>query len=284
MKHHYVLWGCALLFACAFWGCGKDGSAITGPKGPQGPPGDTGSNIYYGDIVGTVKVYDTIGVEEPSFAGVKVSIDSTNLSLTTDAAGNFRFRHVRAGVYNLTFFKDSSYGITRIRRLDHNGGAQVTQLGNTDVGAIYKGPRFDFLVLQDPSGSPTNPHFVYWGNMDYWILHSWAIVTFYGVDSTVSASHFLKSQREQNIMPTTTTPPFDGPPEFDSNDDLDQDIIRSDTTLILSSYLWYTMAFDNPHKISYIDEHGQEIHPCVGPLKTKGYLPTWYFQSNPYNP
>lgn len=285
MKRNYMYWVWCVLCVCALWSCGKDGT-ITGPKGPQGPPGDTGTNVYYGEIAGTVKVYDTTGKEEPSFAGVKVSIDSTNLSTITDAAGNFSFRHVAAGIYSLSFFKDTSYGVTRIVHVKHAGGAQATRLGNTDVGAIYQGPGFGPDFGTQNFGSPYNYQITYEGTVEYWIMHSNAIITFFGSDSAVSPTHYNVAQREVEIfadVPPGTLPP-DRQPMWGSSQNWSQDLLRSDTAIIRADRFWFALVFDNPHFIAYTDERGVLIHPCVSRIRYKDWFPTYGFQHNPYNP
>ena len=96
-----------LVFAGLLASCGTKTEAITNTY--------NGSGI--GDIVGFVKVYDTLYQQMKDNSGVNVSLDGTQFSSLSGLSGKWQLMNIPAGSYKITFSKDhyalyKNYNIT----------------------------------------------------------------------------------------------------------------------------------------------------------------------------
>lgn len=210
-----------------------------------------------GEITGAVIVYDSTGTALTDHSGVIVTIDSLGLKDTTDANGDYHFSNVSAGTYNFSYSK-AGYGTYRIIGQVHAGGAQATELPGADVGQIYYGPPVDYVTYMG-FGSPDNhqiyPYAVFLAPMQV----PAAFVLYFGVNGA-SKTDFVTSTRD--YLPTN-----DYPTEyFNFNKEISPSIIYGDTTLLNANAITFSLAFDNPRDIHYVDETGRFIYPCTSPI------------------
>lgn len=225
-------------------------------QGPPGPPGDTG--VYAplkGDIRGQVIVYDSTGKALADYSGVIVSIDSTGWTDTTDASGAYQFNQIPAGRYNFSY-KKAGYGTYRIIRQLHPGGPQVTQVENADVGQIYVGPP---CVGAGPMayGGPENHDIFPYAEFSAPMQVPVGVVLYLTVSGSPKTD-FVKNTRDYlpaNGYPTTYAGPI-----------ISSYMIYEDSVLVKARNINFSLAFDNPKDIHYIDERGRTIYPCTGPI------------------
>ncbi len=210
-----------------------------------------------GDITGNVIVYDSTGTALTDHSGVIVTIDSLGLKDTTDASGSYNFSEVAAGTYNFSYSK-AGYGTYRIIGKLHAGGTQATELPDADVGQIYYGPPVDYVTYMG-FGSPDNhqiyPYAVFLAPMQV----PTAFVLYFGIHGA-SKTDFVTSTRD--YLPTN-----DYPTEyFNFNMEISPSIIYGDTMLLNANLITFSLAFDNPRDIHYVDETGRFIYPCTSPI------------------
>ncbi|PWV48152.1 carboxypeptidase-like regulatory domain-containing protein [Chitinophaga sp. S165] len=231
---------CCIAAVCFMMSCKKDP-----PPEPEGI------------ITGNVIVYDSTGTALTDHSGVIVTIDSLGLKDTTDASGAYNFNEVAAGTYNFSYSK-AGYGTYRIIGQVHAGGTQATELPDADVGQIYYGPLVDYVTYMG-FGSPDNhqiyPYALFLAPMQV----PTAFVLYFGVNGP-SKTDFVTSTRD--YLPTN-----DYPTEyFNFNKEIDPGIIYGDTTLLNADGITFSLAFDNPRDIHYVDEQGRFIYPCTSPI------------------
>ncbi|SHM21834.1 carboxypeptidase-like regulatory domain-containing protein [Chitinophaga sp. CF418] len=242
---------CCFVAVYSLSSCTKDA-----PQGPPGPPGDTGVYVpLKGDIRGKVIVYDSTGAPLSDYSGVIVTIDSTNMADTTDASGAYSFSQVPAGRYNFSYSK-AGYGTYRIIRQLHPGGAQVTQMANADVGQIYVGPP---CLGGGPMsiGGPGNHEIFAYAEFSEPMEVPTAVVLYLSVGGPPKTD-FVKALRDYhatNFYPTVYAGPV-----------IESTMIYGDSVLVNAHNITFSLAFDNPKDIHYIDEQGRTIYPCTGPF------------------
>jgi hypothetical protein len=242
---------CCFAALCLLFSCTKD---------PHWPPG----HLQKGDITGKVTVYDSTGKALSDHSGVLVTLDSSNLSTITDASGAYTFKKVKAGQYSFTYTK-AGYGTYRIIRQLHAGGTQATELPDADVGQIYFGPPVDYVTYMG-FGSPTNhqiyPYAVFLAPMQV----PTAFVLYFGVHGP-SKTDFVTATRDYlatNDYPTEY---------FNFNAEISPSIIYGDSILANANNITFSLTFDNPRDIHYIDEQGRTIYPCTSPILGSFTLP-----------
>lgn len=237
----------------SLFSCTKEGE-----PGPTGPPGDTGVYVpLQGDIRGKVIVYDSSGKAVADYSGVIVTIDSTDLKDTTDASGAYYFSEVPAGRYNFSFSKEG-YGTYRIIRQLHPGGRHPTQLADADVGQIYFGPPVQWLTYMGFGGPQLHEIYPYVEFAAPMQLPT-AFILYFGVHGA-SKTDFVTSTRD--YVPTLDDPTV----YFDFTNEISPSIIYGDSILANSNGITFSLAFDNPKDIHYIDEQGRTIYPCTSPI------------------
>ncbi|MES2765400.1 MAG: carboxypeptidase-like regulatory domain-containing protein, partial [Bacteroidota bacterium] len=96
MKNLVLMFSC--LMAMFVMSCGDDATV--------NPPGDGG---IPGTIAGRVMLFDEYGDSLSNHSGVAVKLVNANksYSATTDASGNYKLEKVIAGIYDLTFEKET---------------------------------------------------------------------------------------------------------------------------------------------------------------------------------
>ncbi|PSL33490.1 carboxypeptidase-like regulatory domain-containing protein [Chitinophaga ginsengisoli] len=266
MTTKIILSICCLIAVYSLFSCTKDA-----PQGPPGPPGDTG--VYAppkGDIRGKVIVYDSTGKALADYSGVIVTIDSTNLADTTDANGAYHFNQVPAGRYNFSYSKEG-YGTYRIIRQLHPGGAQATQLADADVGQIYHGPPADYVTWMG-FGSPEHHEIYPYATFQAPMQVPGALVLYMGVHGP-SKTDFVRTQRDYISI-------NDYPQEY-SGSEISPYTIYGDSVFVKADKITFSLTFDNPRNINYIDEQGRRIYPCTGPILGSFGLDVFTF-SMPY--
>ncbi|MCF6406575.1 carboxypeptidase-like regulatory domain-containing protein [Chitinophaga filiformis] len=236
-------------------------------QGPPGPPGDTGMYVpLSGDIRGSVIVYDSTGKALADHSGVIVTIDSTDLKDTTDASGDYNFSQVPAGRYNFSYSKPG-YGTYRIIRQLHPGGAQATQVANADVGQIYYGPPPNYVTWMG-FGSPTRHEIYPYATFQAPMQIPAALVLYMTVHGSPKTD-FVTTQRDYI--------PIDNYPYEYFGSEISPYTIYSDTVLAKANTIYFSLAFDNPKDINYIDERGKRIYPCTSPILGSFGLSPWDF-------
>jgi hypothetical protein len=252
MTTKIILGICCLIAVYSLFSCTKEGE-----QGPPGPPGDTGVYVpLKGDIRGNVIVYDSLGRALADYSGVIVTIDSTDLADTTDASGAYSFSQVPAGRYNFSYSKEG-YGTYRIIRQLHPGGAQPTQLADADVGQIYFGPPVEYVSYMGFGGPQLHeiyPFAVFLAPMQV----PTALVLYIGVGAP-SKTDFVTSTRDYQAT-------NDYPTEYLGSFEISPTMIYGDSVLVNAHRITFSLAFDNPRDIHYIDEKGRIIYPCTSPI------------------
>lgn len=230
-----------------------------------------------GAVSGKVILYDSSGTRLPSAAGVTVTLDSSKYTAVTNDSGVYVIQHVPRGSYDVSFTK-SGYGTYRLFNQEHTGGAQMTQLATVDVGQIYEGPAtYDqyFFWL----GSPVNPEV--WADMytAYPVQNPSAGISYFSDKPDVSPTNYRVFQRF--VHPANSYPPVS---QWSTNGPIDKYMIRADSVLINSPNIYWIIVFDNPRYISYVNEQGLRIFPCVSSTKAS-FVPGnyWFIKSDDPN-
>lgn len=222
---------------------------------------DTDNPTYpqKGSISGRIILYDTAGIRLPVAAGVTVTLDSTRYTAVTNDSGVYVIQHVPRGSYDVSFTK-SGYGTYRLFNQEHAGGAQMTQLATVDVGQIYEGPgtydQYEFSL-----GSPVNPEI--WAAMytTYPVQSPSAGISYFSERPDVSPTNYRVFQRF--VLPKMSVPSW----QWDTNGPIDKYLIRADSVLSKSPKIYWIIVFDNVRYISYVNEQGLRIFPCVSSIK-----------------
>lgn len=231
---------------------------VTGPQGTTGPPGDT-VNASKGDVQGYVALYDVYGNPLSVDSGATVSIDHSSPAQQTVSGldGSFTFTSLPSGNYNLTVSK-SGFGTMRLIGFQNAGTATPTYTPQIKTAAI---PPYTFgSGSADTLSEPGGPGYPRQQEIKATLkVHATdpAIlqfpVMFYLFDSaSVSPTHFLY-QNYQSYSRLN-----------DSTVSLAIQKIYSIARLDNAPYLYVAFAIDNPLSLSYTDENGIIIHPCVG--------------------
>jgi len=124
MKKNIINW----ILLLALVSCTKE-QGVPGPAGPQGPAGTNGKgSADTAAITGKLIVYNEFNAQT-DLSGVTVTLSSgsNQHSATTDATGQYTFKGMPTGTYDLSFQK-TSYGTMKLFGLSHfAGGTMPTQ-------------------------------------------------------------------------------------------------------------------------------------------------------------
>ncbi len=249
-------------------------------KDPHWPP----SHATKGDITGKVTIYDSLGRALSDHSGVRVTLDSSNLSTITDASGAYTFKKVKAGRYSFTYAKPG-YGTYRIIRQLHAGSAQATQLPDADVGKIYDGPPVTSFAYFGLGGTPDNPRTVILIDFAYDMRLPTASVLYMDSSSALlpdTGAAFTKTNFRANIR-YNAQQGYQFPTQYQTPE-IDPEVIRADSVLLYSRFINFYLAFDNIRDIHYIDEQGRTIYPCTGAKLGQFNIQGSIFQWDPNNP
>jgi hypothetical protein len=230
-----------------------------------------------GAVSGKVILYDTSGTRLPSAAGVTVTLDSSRYTAVTNDSGVYVIPHVPRGSYDVSFTK-SGYGTYRLFNQEHTGGAQMTQLATVDVGQIYEGPAtHDQYIFS--LGSPVNPEI--WADMytTYPVQNPSAGISYFSERPDVSPTNYRAFQRF--VIPKNNYPPS---LQWDTYGPVDKFMIRADSVLANSPKIYWIIVFDNVRYISYVNESGLRIFPCVSSVKASFIASnTWFIKGDDPN-
>lgn len=265
MKNKMTIGLLLAIFVCFGYACKKWDT-----DNPTYPP-------KKGSVSGKVILYDTTGRRLPSAAGVTVTLDSNRYTAVTNDSGVYVMQHVPRGSYDVSFTKNG-YGTYRLFNQEHTGGAQMTQLATVDVGQIYEGPsshdQYYFWL-----GSPVNPEI--WGVVPttYPVQQPSAGICYFSERPDVSPTNYRVFQRFTRAK--DNYPPY---PEWATNGPIDKYLIRADSVLINSPTIYWIIVFDNARYISYVNEQGLRIFPCVSSIKASFPLSnSWFIKSDDPN-
>jgi len=138
-----------------FSACTKKADGITGPTGPQGPAGANAADTPNA-ITGFVNLIDQYGNTEPSFAGLTLSVKTTDgvVSAVTDSIGNFRLPGLIIGNYNLLFKKT---GFDSLMVYVANSG------GNEDkfIGIVVVNEQVNTMITSESATLVQGPDYFY---------------------------------------------------------------------------------------------------------------------------
>ena len=131
---------CAMLTSLG--GCDGDEGAI-GPQGPGGPR-------LQGNILGSVRVFGRDGTLKPTFAGVRVYIEGSTDTASTDSLGRWKLANVSSGIYSIVLTM-SGYGFTKFPQVQFIGGGDLYVL-QTDLVEVPNYTVTGVQVILDAQG------------------------------------------------------------------------------------------------------------------------------------